>query len=150
MSMTASTREYRPKKPRGGYWQKIGVPSRGLHLFMQVKAGFPYQVYDSILEQTGIERQQLAKSLCIPPATLARRQQVGQFSPAESDRLYRFAEIFKLAIDLFEGNQKQTQAWLVRESKGLGGKTPLEMMHSATEAEAVVDLIGRLEHGIIA
>ncbi len=132
------------------YWEQVNLPSRGPDLFTELERGFSYKVYDLLAQQAGLEKQQLAAALQIKPATLARRAKAGHFSMDESDRLYRFAEIFKAAIDLFEGNQERAQGWLIKPNKGLGGRTPLQLMRSATEAEAVKDLIGRLEHGVIA
>jgi len=147
--MTATVRVFRPVKSRTGYWERLGLPGRGPRLFVALEQGFVYKVYDALAKQTGIEKQLLAESLSISPATLARRAKTGHFTSAESDRLYRFAEIFKAAIDLFEGDEGSAKAWLVKPSKGLGDKSPLQMMRTATEAEAVDELIGRLEHGAI-
>lgn len=147
--MSASIRVFEPSKTTTGYWQRLGLPGRGSRLYVALEKGFSYKVYDALAKQAGIEKQQLAESLSISPATLSRRAKAGQFTAGESDRLYRFAEIFKAAIDLFEGNVEQAQGWLTRANKGLGDKSPLQMMRSATQAEAVDELIGRLEHGAI-
>ncbi|MCY4363700.1 MAG: DUF2384 domain-containing protein [Gammaproteobacteria bacterium] len=53
-------------------------------------------------------------------------------------------------MDLFEGDQNGACRWMKNPSFGLNGKAPIEMLRSATEASAVEDLIGRMEHGVIA
>ena len=150
MKVTASAKVFRSTKSKTGYWRRLGMPGRGPRLFSEIEQGFSYKVYDLIARQAGIEKQQLAESLLISPATLARRAQSGHFTASESDRLYRFAAIVKAAIDLFEGDEKRAQDWLTRANQGLGNKTPLQMMRTATEAKAVDELIGRREHGAIA
>lgn len=147
--MSATTKVFRPSKTKIGYWQRLGLPDRGPRLYAALEKGFSYQVYDALAKQSGIEKRQLAASLSISPATLVRRAKAGHFTSDESDRLYRFAAIVKAAIDLFEGDERQAQSWLTRASKSLGDKSPLQMMRSATEAQAVDELIARLEHGII-
>ncbi len=69
---------------------------------------------------------------------------------AESDRLYRFAELFKAALDLFEGDAESARAWLFKPNVGLGGRRPVEMSATSAEYQTVLNLIGRLEHGVTA
>ncbi|MEX5670013.1 antitoxin Xre/MbcA/ParS toxin-binding domain-containing protein, partial [Pseudomonas neuropathica] len=39
--------------------------------------------------------------------------------------------------------------WLTSPVRGLGSKRPLEMLGTRVEANAVLDLIGRLERGVL-
>lgn len=50
---------------------------------------------------------------------------------------------------MFEGDKNAAVAWLKRPAKALGGSTPLDYLDTAAGAEAVHDLITRLEHGVI-
>ena len=86
----------------------------------------------------------------ISPATLQRRAQAGRFKQDEGDRLYRFAKVFKSAVDLFEGNRERAKRWLLNPVRGLGNRRPVEMVATTAGAEAVLNLIGRLEHGVFA
>ncbi|WP_233266249.1 type II RES/Xre toxin-antitoxin system antitoxin [Cobetia sp. L2A1] len=99
---------------------------------------------------SGLESKELARYVVIPPATLKRRADTGYFKPAEGDRLYRFAEVYKSAVDLFEGDKAKAKEWLLSPVRGLGGRRPVEMVATTAGAEAVLDLIGRLEHGVFA
>ncbi len=72
------------------------------------------------------------------------------FKRDEGDRLYRFAEVYKNAVDLFEGDRQRANTWLLNPVRGLGGQRPVEMIATTAGAEAVLDLIGRLEHGVFA
>ncbi len=40
--------------------------------------------------------------------------------------------------------------WLEQSAKALGGRTPMEYLETEAGANEVEDLIGRLEHGVIA
>ncbi|MDF9435604.1 antitoxin Xre/MbcA/ParS toxin-binding domain-containing protein [Chromohalobacter israelensis] len=64
--------------------------------------------------------------------------------------MYRFAEVYKNAVDLFEGDRQRANTWLLNPVRGLGGQRPVEMIATTAGAEAVLDLIGRLEHGVFA
>ncbi|MFT0137715.1 antitoxin Xre/MbcA/ParS toxin-binding domain-containing protein [Alcanivoracaceae bacterium MT1] len=80
----------------------------------------PYTVYIKLAENAGLEQKEL----------------------------YRFAEVLKAATDLFEGDKVRARQWLLNPVRGLGGRRPVEMIATSAEAEAVLNLIGRLEHGI--
>lgn len=132
------------------FWEAIGIPPRGANLYRALREGVPYGVYKQLASAAGLEHQELARYLVIPPATLRRRSKSGRFKIDESDRLYRFAEILKSATDLFEGDRERARQWLISPVRGLGGRRPVEMLATSAETEAVLDLIGRLEHGVFA
>lgn len=103
--MTATFSQYQPTKAvASGYWQQIGLPARGRKLHELLHEGVEYRVYPRLAKVSGIEQKALARYVDIPSATLSRRAKSGRFKMAESDRLYRFAELFKAALDLFEGD----------------------------------------------
>lgn len=132
------------------FWLSLGLPSRGAKLHEALQEGLPYHIYTRLVTASGLEGKELAKYLVIPPATLQRRAKAGHFKVDEGDRLYRFAEVYKCAIDLFEGDKEQACTWLLNPVRGLGGKRPADMISTSAGAEAVLDLIGRLEHGVFA
>jgi putative toxin-antitoxin system antitoxin component (TIGR02293 family) len=131
-------------------WEQIGIPSRGIALHTAIHTGLPYDVFLHMAALTGIEKKVLAKSLGMAPATLHRRANKGQFSPSESDKLYRFTDVFVAAVDLFEGNHEQAANWLQSNVKGLGEQRPIDMLSTSAGCDAVTDMIGRLEHGVFA
>lgn len=52
------------------------------------------------------------------------------------------------ALELFEGDHAAAEHWLQSPIRGLGYKTPAEMIVTAQGVEQVRMLIGRLEHGV--
>lgn len=61
--------------------------------------------------------------------------------PQEEDSV-----VWRAVTELFEGDQAAAERWLHREAKGLGGKCPIDVMQE--DPKQVLDLIGRLEHGV--
>lgn len=61
---------------------------------------------------------------------------------------YQSSEAFSRAVSLFNGDIKQARSWFSRQNMALDGKSPLNSIDSATGNQQVIDLIGRLEHGI--
>lgn len=131
-------------------WEQVGIPSRGIALHSAIHKGLSYDVFLHMAALTGIEKKELTTSLSIAPATLHRRAKTGQFTSDESDKLYRFTGVLVAAVDLFEGDQKQAVTWLTSNVKGLGGNRPLDMVSTSAGCTAVIDMIGRLEHGVFA
>lgn len=149
--MSTQFRAYKPAKGSGAsFWQQIGLPARGRKLHELLHEGVEYRVYPRLAQVSGIEQKALARYVDIPSATLSRRAKSGRFKMAESDRLYRFAELFKAALDLFEGDAEGARAWLLKPNIGLGGRKPIEMSATSAEYQTVLNLIGRLEHGVSA
>lgn len=150
--MNVLVKEYRPTASarKDDFWKALGLPSRGARLHEALSEGISYKVYTRLVETSGLEVQELARYVVIPPATLKRRAEAGYFKPAEGDRLYRFAAVYKGAVDLFEGDRAKAKAWLLSPVRGLGGHRPVEMLATTAGAETVLDLIGRLEHGVFA
>ncbi len=147
--MIATVKEYQPElSKRDNFWHEVGMPARGAKLYEALHQGLPYSVYNQLSSMSGLDKKELAKVTVIAPATLQRRAKAGHFNPDESDRLYRFAEVLKAAKDLFEGDMAAAKIWLSKPVRGLSNRRPVDMLATSAETEAVLDLIGRLEHGV--
>ena len=115
----------------------------------RVKAGLAVDEFDALRELLGLTVESLAAKVGISGATLSRRRQSGQpLDVGCSDRLLRFARLFRLATELYDGDEEAARRWLSKPARALDGEAPLE--HAATEAGAreVESLLGRLEHGV--
>ena len=125
----------------------LGLPGRGAELHRRLHQGFEYKFSIDLLKHLQITQKEFYSILNFAPATIKRRKG-GRFTTEESDRLYRLAEIFNAAIELFEGDEEKARKWLNHPVKGLGGERPVGMAITSAETEAALDLIGRLEHGV--
>lgn len=141
---------YRPSQDEGlTLWEQLGIPGGGQALHDALQEGFPYAVFERLAEATGFTPQVLRESLGIPRSTLQRREQAGRFTEAESDRLYRFAEVYQAALALWRGDTEAAQRWLSSPVKGLGFQRPIDMLHTMVGTQQVLDLMGRLRHGVV-
>ncbi|WP_350647159.1 antitoxin Xre/MbcA/ParS toxin-binding domain-containing protein [Pseudomonas sp. HY13-MNA-CIBAN-0226] len=82
--------------------------------------------------------------------TFARRRKAGRFSPMESDCLMALITVFQASLDLFEGDASAATEWMQSPARGHGSLRPIDMVRTRVETNAVVDLIGRLERGVLA
>ena len=63
----------------------------------------------------------------------------------EADK--NFDKVFQAALALF-GSEEAANHWLKHPVRGLGNKRPIDLLSTAEGAKAVLNLIGRLEHGV--
>ena len=112
-----------------------------------VREGLPVDSVEKLAEQLQVTSASLQRYLKLSKQTYARRRRKGRLSVDESDRVVRYADLFRSAVELL-GNAKAAAQWLSTPAPALQGETPMD--HATTEfgARDVIRLIGRLEHGI--
>jgi len=111
-------------------------------------AGLPYKSLETLIASSGLKQQEILHAAQLPASTLARRRKAKKLEPAESERLFRVARVFERAAELFEGDAAAARRWLTEPVRGLGYRVPLELARTQVGAQLVLDLIGRLEHGV--
>jgi putative toxin-antitoxin system antitoxin component (TIGR02293 family) len=142
--------EYQPGPSiPGGIWETIGLPSRGERLYELIHQGLPFELLDQAASLLQKQRTEISRAICISRTTLARRAKAGRFSTAESDRLIALITVFGEALSLFETDSVAAAKWMSSPVQGLGLKRPIDMLGTRVEANAVLDLIGRLESGVL-
>ncbi|HEY2908783.1 MAG TPA: antitoxin Xre/MbcA/ParS toxin-binding domain-containing protein [Gemmataceae bacterium] len=110
--------------------------------------GLPYRSVESLLAASGLRQHELLAAAQLPASTLSRRKAAAQLDPAESERLFRVAQVFERTLQLFEGDAAGARRWLTEPVRGLGQRRPLELARTQVGAQLVLDLIGRLERGV--
>jgi putative toxin-antitoxin system antitoxin component (TIGR02293 family) len=114
-----------------------------------VRAGLPVAELDALRELLGVTVDALARKVGISIATLSRRRQRREpLDVGQSDRVLRYARLFRQAVALHDGDEDAARAWLTGPARALGGETPLERAETEVGAREVENLIGRLEHGV--
>ncbi len=127
----------------------LGIDEAGTNeLVRRVSAGFPYEVLESLRENTGLSMGEVARLIQINPRTLSRRKREGRLHPDESDRVVRLSRVYGRALGLFGGDLGKARHWLSTPKVALGGESPLDYANVDVGAQEVVDLIGRIEHGV--
>jgi putative toxin-antitoxin system antitoxin component (TIGR02293 family) len=131
-------------------YKRLGlIKSDRSELVRVLRIGVAVSVFAKLAEEIGTSQAALGKVIGLPSSTLTRRRQSKRLSPDESDRLYRVASVYRSALQLFEGDRAAARRWLNASAKALGGSSPVEYLDTEAGAEAVQDLILRLEHGVV-
>ena len=114
----------------------------------EIRNGLSASFLDHLKDTLDVTEAQLAGVVGIARQTLVRRKSQGVLRRDEGDRAAVVAKVFNMALAYFDGNREHALEWLKHPSPALAGETPLQHADTATGAEEVIDLIGRLEHGI--
>jgi putative toxin-antitoxin system antitoxin component (TIGR02293 family) len=122
------------------------APTTEAELRSAIRAGFPRQVVDSVMDSAGLTLKDLSLSLNLSPRSLQRRGRQGRLARHESDRVYRLARIVALARH-YIGDKDSASRWLKRPNRALGGSPPLELMDTEAGAREVENVLGRVAYG---
>ena len=113
----------------------------------QVRAGVPVAVVAQLTSELGVGTPALLEWLQVAPRTWARRKHAGRFDMLESDRVARLGRLVRRARNVLGGPDEARQ-WLALPNRALQGRSPFDVSATEVGAEAVFDLLGRLEHGV--
>jgi len=109
-----------------------------------IHEGLPKAAFEQLKSITGISGDFLASVVGIPSRTLARRT---TFKPDETGAILRVAAAFQKTLEVFE-DLKKARTWFKSGKRALGGASPLEFCDTEPGAAEVVNLLGRIEHGV--
>lgn len=112
-----------------------------------LRTGLPGRGLERLLESLGLSQAEFCTALDIPERTLARRLNEGRLTPGESEKVLRLARVWERAIAVFSG-ETAARDWLKSANPALENETPLSLLHADLGADAVLDLLGRIEHGV--
>ncbi len=125
------------------------LPRSILEWIALVRHGISAGAIDAVARVMGIGQYELSLALDIPERTLVRRKKEGVLSPEESGKLVRLAQVIERAVEVFE-DQQAAFGWLKSPNAALGGGSPLSLLDTEFGSLAVVNTLGRIEHGVFA
>lgn len=124
-------------------------PRQPMEWVALVRQGIPAEAINAALQAVGMAQGELARALDIPERTLARRKREGHLSREESAKLVRLARVVERAAEVFE-DDRAALSWLKAPNAALGGAWPVSLLDTDLGAAAVLETLGRIEHGVFA
>lgn len=112
-----------------------------------LRAGLPSRGLEALLASLDISRAELCAALNIPERTLARRLGEGRLAPEESEKVLRLGRVWERANVVFP-DEVAARSWMKSPNPALGRETPLSLLDADVGADAVLNLLGRIEHGV--
>lgn len=134
-----------------GIMAALSLSSTPVKAHTQISNGLRVTIIRDMANNTHLDELFICKLAGVDRTTYHRRlrQPDKPFSVEQGTRIYAVARVLDAATRLFNGNIEKAVAWLNQPAKALGGFKPAEMLTTGSGAEAVIDLIGRIEHGVI-
>ncbi|MGY3948945.1 hypothetical protein BJP24_18170 [Aeromonas allosaccharophila] len=124
-----------PSDPLGAhFWIVAGVTPTMIHEL----AGTVKTDVGSICRLVGISRSTVARKLKMEVA----------LSTSQGARVYGVVQALDAVISLHDYDTTRALSWLHRPAWGLGGAAPATLLTTQMGVQAVVDLVGRIEHGV--
>lgn len=116
--------------------------------------GLPTTALLSLVEAVSFLEQgdALKKAVGLSLRTL-QRHKAGKaprlLSTEQSNRAWRFAEIFAHAVDVM-GSEEAAEDWINRPAIGLSNRKPVDLLATSAGVEAIEEYLTRLEYGVYA
>ena len=105
-------------------------------------------IYQRFVKRVNLSAKDQQLLFHLTPARLARRlRDKTAFTRTESDCIYRVAEVYRLATELF-GTDQKALLWMAQEKPLLGGKRPKDLLASSAGIDAVKDELMRIAYGV--
>ncbi|WP_279452094.1 antitoxin Xre/MbcA/ParS toxin-binding domain-containing protein [Aeromonas hydrophila] len=69
-------------------------------------------------------------------------------SISQGARVYGVAQALDAVLVFHRNDTVKTLSWLNRTAWGLGGVAPAQLLNTPMGVQAVIDLVGRIQHGV--
>ena len=113
-----------------------------------VAGGLPGKALRALRAALNLTTKEFGKAVLIPERTLLAHQKRGTLPAAESDRVYRLAQLTAAAGRAL-GDPEKAARWLRKPNRSLGGQRPLDAARTTIGARLVEDALARITHGTI-
>lgn len=110
--------------------------------------GLPKKVLVHFAANVDLSMRFMAYLLNINERTIQRKKDFDLLDGTTSEQLLAIAEVYARAADVL-GSLESCQKWLNTENRALGNEKPIVMLKSRFGAQMILDLLGRMEHGIV-
>ncbi|ATM00815.1 hypothetical protein CK910_21855 [Aeromonas sp. CA23] len=144
---------YRPNPPRSPAHNLalyLDIPSDPLGVHLWIVAGITPDILIRLIESVRSDMKTICHLTGISRSTVNRKLRYGStLTLAQGTRVYGVIQALDAAISLHDGDPAMAISWLHCSAKGLGGEKPADVLATAMGVQAVVELIGRIEHGIV-
>ena len=130
-------------------FDSLGIPSDPLGAHLWIVAGVAPGSIHRLAELMSADIGWICRLAGISRHTVARKLRIGApLSISQGARVYGVVQALEAVLFLHRNNTARALSWLHRPAWGLGGKRPAEVLSTALGAQAVIVLVGRIQHGV--
>jgi putative toxin-antitoxin system antitoxin component (TIGR02293 family) len=114
-----------------------------------IRKGLPFASFERLSRHLDISALVMGASFGLAKRTIVRRAQEKKLTPTESERLMRLARVFVQAKRTL-GSEEKARRWILKPNRVLGNESPIRLLDTDVGKEAVLEELGRIEHGVFA
>nr|WP_278190033.1 antitoxin Xre/MbcA/ParS toxin-binding domain-containing protein [Aeromonas hydrophila] len=125
------------------------IPSDLLGSHLWIVAGVDPGIIHRLAELMSTDAGLICRLADISRSTVARKVRIGALlSISQGARVYGVVQALEAVLSLHRNNTARALSWLHRPAWGLGGVAPATLLNTPMGVQAVVDLVGQIEHGV--
>jgi putative toxin-antitoxin system antitoxin component (TIGR02293 family) len=106
----------------------------------------PFAAFRKATSALDLSLRDVEKALGLSSRSLLRRK-TGRLSAIESERILRLVRVVARAEHVL-GDREAALDWLSSSNRALGGDEPVSLLDTELGAKRVLDVLGRIEHGV--
>ena len=130
-------------------FDSLGIPSDPLGAHLWFIAGVAPGIIHRLAELMNTDSGLICRLAGISRHTVARKLRIGApLSISQGARVYGVVQALEAVLFLHRNNTARALSWLHRPAWGLGGVAPATLLNTPMGVQAVVNLVGRIRHGV--
>ena len=112
-----------------------------------IREGYPAGILKSVGGFFGVSEARILKIAHVAPTTAHRLQKkAARIDPAATERIYRIGKVTRMAIEVFEDNDKAIE-WMRQPSPTFANTAPLDLMDTEPGAQSVQQVLNAIATG---
>ena len=127
----------------------LNIPQDPLSAHLWIIAGVAPGIIHRLAELMSSDSGLICRLAGISRSTVARKLRIGApLSISQGARVYGVVQALDAALSLNKNDTAKALSWLNRPAWGLGGVAPATLLNTPMGVQAVVNLVGRIQHGV--
>ncbi|MER0509120.1 antitoxin Xre/MbcA/ParS toxin-binding domain-containing protein [Aeromonas veronii] len=130
-------------------FDSLGIPSDPLGAHLWIVAGVAPSMIHQLAGTVKTDVGSICRLAGISRHTIARKLRIGApLSISQGARVYGVVKALEAVLSLHRNNAARALSWLHRPAWGLGGEAPARLLTTDMGVQAVIHLVGRIQHGV--
>ncbi|MEK6481314.1 antitoxin Xre-like helix-turn-helix domain-containing protein [Catalinimonas sp. 4WD22] len=118
-------------------------------LIQKAQEGVSIEVFDQLLQDSGLSKNELSQILGIDPRTIDNyRKSTKPFDTLKGELLLKLKELFTLGEEVF-GSSEDFKAWLHLPAGEFNNTLPLFLLATSTGVDLVAEQLERIAQGYV-
>ena len=127
----------------------LNIPQDPLSAHLWIVAGVAPGIIHRLAELMNTDSGLICRLAGISRSTVARKLRIeAPLSISQGARVYGVVQALDAALSLNKNDTAKALSWLNRPAWGLGGVAPATLLNTPMGVQAVVNLVGRIQHGV--